>query len=52
MLEQLPADVQLGEVVQELAGHSDIRTTRQYYVKVRPELLERVRRAVDTLVRK
>ena len=39
-------------VVQELAGHSDIRTTRQYYVKVRPELLEKARRAVDTLVRK
>ncbi len=39
-------------VVQELAGHSDIRTTRQYYVKVRPELLEKARRAVDTLVMK
>jgi len=39
-------------VVQELAGHSDIRTTRQYYVKVPPELLEKARRAVDTLVMK
>ena len=38
-------------VVQELAGHSDIRTTRQYYVKVRPELLDKARRAVDALMR-
>jgi len=36
-------------IVQELAGHSDIRTTRQYYVKVRPELLDRARKAVDDL---
>jgi len=39
-------------VVQELAGHSDIRTTRQYYVVVRPELLEKVRETIDALVRK
>ncbi len=24
-------------VVQELTGHSDIRTTRRYYVQVKPE---------------
>ena len=34
-------------VVQELAGHSDIRTTRRYYVKVEPELLDAARRAVE-----
>ena len=39
-------------VVQELAGHSDIRTTRQYYVKVRPELLEKARQTMDALVKK
>ena len=39
-------------VVQELAGHSDIRTTRQYYVKVRPELLEAARKTMDDLVMK
>ena len=33
-------------VVQELAGHSDIRTTRRYCVKVEPELLDAARRAV------
>jgi len=34
-------------VVQELAGHSDIRTTRRYYIKVEPELLDAARRAVE-----
>ena len=34
-------------VVQELAGHSDIRTTRRYYVSVQPELLDEARRAVE-----
>ena len=34
-------------VVQELAGHSDFRTTRRYYVKVEPELLDAARRAVE-----
>ena len=38
-------------VVQELAGHSDIRTTRQFYVKVPPEQMTRARRAVDALAR-
>lgn len=36
--------------VQEIAGHSDIRTTRRYYVKVRPELFDRARETVDALV--
>ena len=34
-------------VVQELAGHSDIRTTRRYYVPVQPELLDEARRSVE-----
>jgi len=37
-------------LVQELAGHSDIRTTRQYYLRVRPELMEKARETVDVLV--
>ena len=35
-------------VVQELAGHSNIRTTRRYYVQVEPELMKRACRAVET----
>ena len=35
-------------VVQELAGHSDIRTTRRFYVQVEPELMERACRALET----
>jgi integrase len=35
-------------VVQELARHSDIRTTRRYYVQVEPELMQRAFRAVET----
>jgi integrase len=34
-------------VVQELAGHSDIRTTRRYYVKMQPEFIAAVRAAVE-----
>lgn len=34
-------------VVQELAGHSDIRTTRKFYVKVEPELMDEARAAVE-----
>ena len=37
-------------VVQELAGHSDIRTTRRFYVKVQPELLEMARKVVEDTV--
>lgn len=35
-------------VVQRLAGHSDIRTTEQYYLKVRPEWVEAARHAMNT----
>jgi integrase len=35
-------------VVQELAGHSDIRTTRRYYVQVEPELMKAACRVVET----
>ncbi|MGD8454243.1 MAG: tyrosine-type recombinase/integrase [Phycisphaerae bacterium] len=34
-------------VVQELAGHSDIRTTRRFYVQVEPELMQRACRALE-----
>jgi integrase/recombinase XerD len=37
-------------VVQELAGHADIRTTRRHYLQVRPEQLEAARRAVDEVL--
>ncbi len=37
-------------VVQDLAGHSDIRTTRQYCVKVRPESLDAARRMVQEMM--
>jgi len=37
-------------VVQELAGHSDIRTTRRFYVQVEPELLEVARKVVEEAV--
>jgi site-specific recombinase XerD len=34
-------------VVQELAGHSDIRTTRRYDVKMQPEFITAARTAVE-----
>jgi len=37
-------------VVQELAGHSDIRTTRRYYLKVQPELMDAARQAVGAFL--
>ncbi len=37
-------------VVQELAGHSDIRKTRRYYVKVQPELFDEARRVMESAV--
>jgi integrase len=37
---------------QELAGHSDIRTTQRYYVKVQPELIEKARKAIELSVAK
>ena len=36
-------------VVQELAGHSDIRTTRQYYLRIYPRFVEDVRKAVEAM---
>ncbi len=38
-------------VVQELAGHSDIRTTRKHYVKVRDEHIELARHALEDVMR-
>ncbi|HVP11636.1 MAG TPA: hypothetical protein VMV94_10660 [Phycisphaerae bacterium] len=35
-------------VVPELAGHSDILTTRRYYVQVEPELMKAACRVVET----
>ena len=40
------------DVVRELAGHSDIRTTRRYHVQVGPELIQRGCRAVETALGK
>jgi integrase len=37
-------------VVQELAGHADIRTTRKHYLQVRPELIDAARKAVDEVI--
>ena len=38
-------------VVQELAGHADIRTTRKHYLKVREEQIDSARRALDEVMR-
>jgi len=38
-------------VVQELVGQSDIRTTRQYYLRVPPEFIEDARRAIEAVTR-
>jgi integrase len=38
-------------VVQELAGHADIRTTRKHYVKVRDEQIDLARRALEEVMR-
>jgi integrase len=43
------AEVLPMHVVQELAGHSDIRTTRQYYLRVNPKFVEDVRRAMEAI---
>lgn len=37
-------------VVQELAGHADIRTTRKHYLKVREEQIDSARRALEELM--
>ena len=38
-------------VVQELAGHADIRTTRRHSVKVRDEQIDSARRALEEVMR-
>jgi len=38
-------------VVQELAGHSDIRTTQKHYLQVRPEHVEAARLAVEEVMK-
>jgi len=38
-------------VVQELAGHADIRTTRKHYLKVREEQIDTARRALEEVMR-
>ncbi len=38
-------------VVQELAGHADIRTTRKHYVQVRDEQIDLARRALEEVMR-
>ncbi len=38
-------------VVQELAGHADIRTTRKHYLKVHDEQIESARRALNEVMR-
>ena len=46
----LAGAVPLG-VVQELAGHADIRTTRKHYLKVRDEQIDSARRALEEVMR-
>lgn len=38
-------------VVQELAGHADIRTTRKHYLKVRDEQIDLARHALEEVMR-
>ena len=38
-------------VVQELAGHADIRTTRKHYLQVRDEQIDSARRALEEVMR-
>ena len=38
-------------VVQELAGHADIRTTRKHYLQVRDEQIDSARRAIEEVMR-
>ena len=46
-----PASAAPLHVVQELAGHADIRTTRKHYVKVRDEQIDLARRALEEVMR-
>jgi len=45
------AEVLPMHVVHELAGHSDIRTTPQYYLRLNPGFIEDARKAVEALTR-
>lgn len=38
-------------VVQQLAGHADIRTTRKHYLQVRQELVDQARRVLDEVLK-
>jgi len=38
-------------VVQQLAGHADIRTTQKHYLQVQPELVEGARRAIEEILK-
>ena len=38
------------QVVQQLAGHSDIKTTRQYYLAVRPEDLQSAHQLLNSIL--
>ncbi len=38
-------------VVQQLAGHADIRTTQKHYLQVQPELVDAARRAVEEMLK-
>lgn len=38
-------------VVQQLAGHSDIRTTQKHYLQVQPEMVDAARRAVEEMLK-
>lgn len=37
-------------VVQQLAGHADIRTTQKHYLQVQPELIDAARRAIEEVL--
>ncbi len=38
-------------VVQQLAGHADIRTTQKHYLQVQPELIDAARHAVEEVLK-
>lgn len=38
-------------VVQQLAGHADIRTTQRHYLQVQPEMIDAARQAVEEMLK-